>query len=272
MRARMLTSVFALALVAAPAAAQSEWLAAEGTSIALEFRHPSFSADEINDELGVLDGAWFLSGRVGVPLMGAAAVAELPFANSSVGDGDNSIGNVYLGVELPVMLGAATIEAGARLPTASSGDLEDVSPFLGFIASMTDRYDAFVEDAFVPRIGVKGGISATPIISIEGNLAGAYMIYTGEGDTDNDFVLDYGVRGFAGLASTRIGLGIEGFNVLTADDADADDSSINQLGLWLDHEFGMFRPGISLFLPVDEDFGDIVDYTLGVSLEVDLPL
>lgn len=272
MRARMLTTVFALALVAAPAAAQSEWLAAEGTGVALEFRHPSFSAEEANDELGALDGAWFLSGRVGVPVFGAAAVVELPFANSSVGDGDFSLGNVYLGGEMPLMLGAMTLEAGVRLPTA--GEPETIDELLGTVIaiapSVADRYDAFVPEVLVPRVGLRAGLSATSLISVEANAAGAYMIHTGEGDTDNDFYIDYGARAFAGLAATRIGLGIEGAQNVTADEGV--EASIHQLGVWVDHAFGMIRPGVSLFLPIGGDYADTIDYVLGVSLEIDLPM
>lgn len=267
MRARMLTSVFALALLAAPAAAQSHWLAAEGTSVALEFRHVSFEED---DDFGVLDGAWFLSGRFQVPVMGAAVVAELPFSSSSIGDGDRTIGNLYLGAELPVMLGVATIEAGARLPTLSVSGDDDVSTGLGFLSSIDGRYSAFVEDVTVLRLGARTGMSATDLISVRANLAGGYMIFSGDLAPDNDFVIDYGLRAFAGPGATRLGVGVEGFRIMTSEDDE--DDNLNQLGIWLDHEFGIVRPGVSLFIPLDSDLGDFVSHVLGVSVEIDLPL
>lgn len=268
MRARMLMSVFALALLAAPAAAQSHWLAAEGTSIALEHRNPTF--EEGDDEFGALDGAWFLSGRFQVPVMGAAVVAELPFSTSSIGDGDRTIGNAYLGAELPVLLGIATIEAGVRLPTLSTSGDDDVSTGIGFLSSLDGRYSAFVEDVTVLRLGARTGMSATDLISVRANVAGGYMIFSGDFAPDNDFVIDYGLRAFAGPGATRIGIGVEGFRVMTSE-ADEDDN-LNQLGIWLDHEFGIVRPGVSFFLPLDSDLNEFLSHVIGVSVEIDLPL
>ena len=54
MRGRFLMAC-ALAVVAAPAAGQSEWLVSDGNSVALEWRHPMF-ADEAEDE-SLLNGA-----------------------------------------------------------------------------------------------------------------------------------------------------------------------------------------------------------------------
>ncbi|HUF12659.1 MAG TPA: hypothetical protein VMN78_06150 [Longimicrobiales bacterium] len=273
MRNRMLMTVFALVLVPAVAQAQSEWLVEE-TGVALEVGHTSFEEDF---GLSALSAGYFLSGRFQLP-MGLAVVAELPFAYASydfdpgfgtpVEGSDNTIGNVYLGVEMPVMLGAATVEAGLRLPTHDS-DLDDFSPLVGSLAGAVDRYDAFLTDVITPRVGLQVGMAATELIGVAANLGAAYLIFTEDG-VDDDFVLDGGLRAFVGPGATRLGAGLEGMAVLTGEGEFAD-RSVFQAGLWVDHDFGIVRPGVSLFLPLDEDYGEIISYVVGVSLQVSMP-
>lgn len=273
MRNRMLMAVFVLALFPGIVQAQSEWLVEE-TGVALEVGHTSFEEDF---GLSALSAGYFLSARFEVP-MGFAAVAELPFAYASyefdpgfgtpVEDSDNTIGNIYLGVEMPVMLGAATVEAGLRLPTHSS-DANEFSPLVGTIAGAVDRYDAFVSDVIAPRVGLQVGVAATEMIGVRANLGAAYMMFTEDG-VDDDFVLDGGVRAFVAPGATRLGAGLEGMAIMTGD-ADFGDRSVFQAGLWVDHDFGMLRPGVSVFLPLDEDYGEILNYTVGVSLQVSMP-
>lgn len=277
MRNRMLTAVFGLVLFPALAAGQSEWLAANGTGVALEFRHPVFdeTALGVPDDGSMLNGGYFLSGRFQLPLIGLAGVAEIPFAHGSFGDeGDQAIGNVYIGGEMPLMLGLVTVEAGLRLPTFSSMGGNDTTPtFAGFVAgasSAADRYDAFVDDLIGLRAGVKTGFGLIPMIDLEANLGAAYMIFTGDGAADNDFMVDYGIRGFATPAAARIGLGVEGAAELTGEEGEEfDERSTHQLGMWFDYGFGMLRPGVSFFMPLDDSS---VDYIVGLSLEIDLPM
>ena len=281
MRTRMLTSVFALLAVASPAAAQSEWLASEGTSIALEYRHPSIDFGEGVDE-SALTGAYFLSGRFTLPIIGFTGVAEIPFANATLKAEDaeeesegNGLGNIYIGAEMPIMLGAATIVGGVRLPTMSEDDEDDFSdpsPLIGFAGSLTDRFDAFVQDAIVPQAGIRLGVPGIPVFDVEANLNANYMILGGDNDEDNDFVLDGGVRGFANLLGLRAGVGVEGFWIATTDEEDDGDSMFTQAGLWADYGFGMFRPSVSFFIPLSNDYKDMVDWTLGLGLEVNLPM
>ena len=279
MRTRMLMSVFALFAVAAPAAAQSEWLAAEGTSFALEYRHPSLDFGEGIDE-SALSGAYFLSGRFAIPVVGLAGVAEIPFAMGSLSaEGvdeeaeGNSLGNIYIGAEMPIMLGAATIVGGLRLPTAPDDiDADNPSPIFGFAGSLTDRHDAFIGKAIVPQAGIRLGVPGIPVFDVEANLNGNYIIYTGEGEEDNDFVLDGGVRAFAGVMGLRAGLGLEGAMLLTQEDEDESDASMYHAGLWADYAFGMVRPSVSFFIPLSNDYSDLVEWTLGLGLEVNLPM
>lgn len=276
MRNRMLTAVFGLLLFPGFALAQSEWLVEE-TGVALEVRHPVL--EDLDDDLkSILNNGYFLSGRFQLP-MGFAVVGELPIGYASytdvglTGDEDVSettIGNVYLGVEIPVALGLATVELGTRLPTQSELGDDDFSTGVGFFSSLVDRYDAFLDDMIAPHAGVQFGLSATDLIGVSANLGATYLIFTGDNAEDNDFVLDGGVRAFVGPGATRAGAGLEGMAVLTGDE-DFSDRTFYQLGLWLDHDFGMVRPGVSFFLPLDEDYKDFVDYVVGLSLQLSLP-
>ena len=70
----------------------------------------------------------------------------------------------------------------------------------------------------------------------------------------------------------RAGVGFEGATNLSQDDEEEGDSSIFQAGMWADYKFGMIRPGVSFFIPLSSDYSDMVDWMLGLSLEIDLPM
>ena len=291
---RTSTALLAFLVLAAPAAAQSEWLAAEGTSIALEYRHPSMGSlpDEI--EPSPLNGTFFLSGRLSLPATGIALLAELPYGYFAFEDqegGGGLIGNLYLGVEVPVLLGAAVIEGGMRMPTAGDMDPDDAA-ILAFTATFPDRYDAFggtyfLQPVFAPRVGVRAGVPGIPVFDVEANVSTAYMMRRGDDfDIDelgDDLMIDGGVRGFANVLGLRAGAGIEGAVELTGeDDEDFGERSMFQAGLWADYSLGMLRPGVSFFIPLNENSSFVLpqsesessqpDWLLGLSLEVDLPL
>ena len=288
MTKRMLTSVFALMVVASPAAAQSEWLASEGTSVALEFRRPVLSDEVLGEDIetSLLNGAFFLSGRAQIPVIGLAGVAEIPFAYAKFGledvddseESSTSIGNIYLGVEKSIMLGAATIVGGVRLPTAAELDDEKPSTFLGQLAGFTDRIDAFAPKTTVPQLGVRVGVPGIPVFDVEANLNANYAMYGGddegaeEEDDDNEFYIDGGVRALASVMGLRAGVGIEGVHNLSQDDEEEGDSSFYHVGLHADYAFGMIRPGATFFIPLSSDYSDAIDWMLGLSLEIDLPM
>ena len=285
MSKRMLMSVFALVVAAAPAAAQSEWLAAEGTSVALEYRHPALADLPDETETSLLNGAFFLSGRAQIPVVGLAGVVEIPFAYAKFGveDVDDSeessttVGNIYVGVEKDIMLGAATIIGGLRLPTAPDLDFEKPSTFLGPIAGAVDRIDAFTPKSTVPQLGVRVGVPGIPVFDVEANLMANYIMMGGdddgaEEDDDNEFVLDGGVRALASVMGLRAGVGFEAAHNLSQDDEEDGDATWYHVGLHADYAFGMIRPGATFFIPLSDEYSDTVDWMLGLSLEIDLPM
>ena len=265
---RMLVAVLALAALPAGALAQSEWLVQE-TGVGFEARRPAFDA-----ELGLsaASAAYFLSARF--QLSRFAVVGEIPFAYASYENetalgtrqsSDHGVGNLYFGVELPLMLGTAALEAGLRVPTYDA-DFGEVSPLVGYFGTLADRYDAFVSELLAPRLGFRIEPLPTDLIgSVRANAGIAYMM-PGGGTVDADLVLDGGLRAFVASGGTRAGAGLEGMLVLTGD-ADLARRSIVQGGLWLDHDFGRLRPGLSIFLPLDDDYGDVIDFVLGLSLQ-----
>lgn len=296
----LVCSCVVVLLGSAPIAAQSEWLAAEGTSVALEYRHASLGDINPDLDLSPLNGAFFLSGRFVMPVTGAALLAEIPYGYFSAGgedDGSGSLlGNIYIGGELPILLGLATVEAGVRLPTAGEVD-PDHAAVLAFTSTFPDRYDAFggmhfLQRVLTPRVGIRAGVPGVPIFDVEANASLAYMMRE---DTeipafDDDLMLDGGVRAFANLLGARAGLGLEGAIELTGEaegdflEAEAEDfgeRSMFQAGVWLDYDLGLFRPGVAFFVPLNDNTSFVypqqesessgVDWMLGLSLEADLP-
>ena len=124
----------------------------------------------------------------------------------------------------------------------------------------------------MPQAGIRLGVPGIPVFDVEANLNANYIIYGGEGEEDNDFMLDGGVRAFAGVMGLRAGLGLEGVMNLTMDEDDESDSTMYHAGLWADYGFGMIRPSVSFFIPLSDDYSEMVEWTLGLGLEVNLPM
>jgi hypothetical protein len=257
--------LFALAL-AVPASAQSIWLDREHRpSILAEVLFPDFEG-----ETAFPTWAWFVAGKLPVATTGAV-VLELPYAHGQIendffDDGEGSIGNPYIGYEYRPHTNGLLLEAGLRLPLASE---EKFLPFIVGIYSDADRQEAFIPNLVPLRLGLHYHHGAAPESPLSWDLrvVPAAWIQT-ENDAETDFVIGYGgtLRYEADVA--RIGGGLTGRWIATADNADFGEASIHQLELQADFLRGSVRPGLQLKLPLDDDLSNALDKSWGFTLTV----
>jgi len=72
------------------------------------------------------------------------------------------------------------------------------------------------------------------------------------------------------VGHARLGLGFYGRWAATEDVGGFQDNSVHHLALAGDYRLGNVRPGIAVRIPVDETYGDILNATLGVYVQVAL--
>lgn len=245
--------------------------------LALEVSHPIFKEFDVTLPTSI----WYASGqlpltdriraRADLPL----AFADFKGAHESVGS-STVLGNPYVGLAFDP-LPAFSLELGTRLPLTTADD-ESFADVVAFLADV-QRGEAFVED-FVPVMG-SAAYRVKPAAgwSVEGRGGVSSLFHTGDDeDQGNITFLDYGVFGSYSMdlrpqwaQSARLGAGVMGRWDVSEDEGSFSENSIHQVGLTADLGMRRVRPGLSLRVPVDKDYRDVLKTSVGFYLQVPLP-
>lgn len=251
----------------ATAPAQSPWLAPrQDHPIALEVVKPIFDEDDFN----TLTSAAFLSFTVWTG-ENASIVAELPFAYAGVDDGEFSdgessttLGNPYVGVEIRGKDSPSSFEIGVRAPLTSD---EEVAALVGAFADI-DRFEAFLPDVVSlsgfgtyrsrTRNGVEFVLHGGPIFAMQTDP---------DGGDQAELNLRYAAQIWYRPGAYALGLGATGRAFVT-EDGNFGERTAHQVGIAANVDLGGVRPGIQVRIPLDEDLRDLMDFTVGLSLQV----
>ncbi len=256
--------------VALPATAQVYLLpAAPEKGVGIEVSHPEFKEFDVTAPTSVT----FLSGRM--PLNARWSVfADVPFAYAKVkggvldSDGNSVLGNPMLGVEYRPVAGW-TVDGGVRAPLTTA-DSESFADVIGFLSD-PQRGEAFLEDVVPVSVSTTYHRSLTPEFGLRARGGVTSAIYTGDDDeVGTETFLDYGVFGSYHRGIARFGAGMSGRWMATADEGDFSDNSMHQLGLTADALVAGVRPGLSLRVPVNSTYRDVLSSSLGVYVQVPL--
>lgn len=87
---------------------------------------------------------------------------------------------------------------------------------------------------------------------------------------ENATLLDYGLFGTYATGSAHLGLGFSGRYDASADEGSFSDNSLHYVGATVDAALRGVRPGVSLRIPVDSEYGELVGPTFGLYLQVPL--
>lgn len=216
---------------------------------------------------------WFLSGRVPINDRWRALV-DVPFAHARASfaggpkQSSSVLGNPYLGVEY-LTRGSLVVETGVRLPLTTA-DEESFADVVAFLADF-QRGEAFLEDV-VPVSGAvtyEHGFSNG--MSLRGRTGVVGLFYTGEAeDVDNEALIDYGLLATYPAGHARFGLGLYGRWWATElfEDGGFSDNSVHHASLSADYQIGRVRPGVSVRMPLDSDYDDVVKTTVGLYVQV----
>ncbi len=277
MSLRSTSAALAWALAAALNAPTSTHAQGIGTvangdnTVAIEILKPNFDGD---DGTKFLTSAWFLSSRWRVS-PSLRIVGELPFAYASVKDpflgGSESaaaVGNPYVGIEVGSRDSRVSFDFGVRAPLADED--QDIALATGLAADL-DRWEAFLPEV-LPITGIVSYRYRDPSgFGIRFRGGPALWLNVGESDADPELFALY--SGQVMYENRRVSLagGLSGRAIVTEGDLDFGQRTIHQLGLGAAVALGQVRPGIQLLVPVDDEWSDLVDYSVGLTLSVTVP-
>lgn len=258
-----------VAILSAPAAAQSTWLDREHRpSVLVEGLFPSFDDTDTNFPTA----AWYAAARLplGHPTM---FVFELPYSrgeidNGGSGSSQSSIGNPYLGVEYAPKPSGFLLEFGGRIPLASD---EKLLPFIIGYYSDIERQEAFVPDQVTVRLGLHYHHAADAANRIAYDVRLVPSVWAKTEDTflnESELFFGYGAWMRYEGDMVRAGGGLTGRWNATNDGADFGEASLHQFDLGIDFLRGPVRPGLQLKLPLDDGLTNAIGSVVGVTVTV----
>lgn len=237
----------------------------------VEAAHPDIQTIEFTGATSV----WFVSGRLPVAER-VNVIADVPFTHARMqgasaelfGTESNQVlGNPLLGVEYLVSP-AMRVEFSTRAPLTTADD----ESFADVVGALGDphRSEAYMIDV-VPlsasleyRRALDGGLG----LRVRGGPTMLFNTSDVAGQSESETMLDYGVLGSYATGPARVGLGVSGRWAATADAGSFSDNSLHQVGVSADMLLRGVRPGISLRVPLDEEYREVVKSSLGVYLQV----
>ncbi len=260
-----------LALLApAAASAQSVWIErAHEPSVTVEAAKPFF------DESGSTSTSSALALGLRLPATAKILVAaELPFAHSGWKEGavttrESSIGNPYLGVEVRPIAQPLRLDLGVRFPLMPADEL---GPALVGMFSDVERMDAYMPETWSVRAGAAYSVPLAP--SIGANVRGGPLLTVAKHQVEeldrSELFATYGGEVFYQPSRLRLAGGLSGVTHLSERDTSFDDRSLHQMGLGGSYRFNRVRPGVHVGIPIDRDYREVMDWSVGLNVQVGL--
>lgn len=255
-----------LSFLAVPTAAQSFWLEPETSGLSLEVLNPTPEGTDF----GFLSFAMFATAAVRIGTE-SLVVVELPFSRAESGwwgtEAETALGNPYIGIQtVPTEATGVRWSAGVRVPLAS--DASGASG-VGVASSASDRYEAFIPDLFAVNAAGRYVGALGDMAYASGRFGALGDLPTGDGDAE--IFLQYGAKTWIESQGLRAGLGLSGRYLLTESGLTFGQRTLQEVGIWADYDFGSFRPGIRVQLPVGTQMSEFVDNVIGIYVRYESP-
>jgi hypothetical protein len=151
----------------------------------------------------------------------------------------------------------------------TTADDESYADVVGVLADPF-RLEAFAED-LVPVTGAltfRQAFSET--LGLGARLGTTVNFYTGDEDYDTETLVEYGASATYAAGAARFNVGFAGRWNATADEGSFSDRSLHLASFAADMQLGGVRPGVTVRLPLDKEYRDMVGSTIGLYLQVPL--
>lgn len=271
-------TAFAALSMAAASAQPSNWTVPAPGSTSLLVGERPFSDDV--DGLGAISSAWRFT--VNQPLGPVRAIVELPFAFASADDNSITVddvdtrtrlgaalGNLQLGVEVPLLVVPVRLGGYVRLPTSTESEGENRA---GEEAALVGSLAGYEQPGlYEPKVVTVAGMAEVrpQVLAVPGlsfRLRAVPQVLLGSLDNSavdgSEVYLGYAAQAFFGVGGARVGGGLSGISAL----GDRGAASGLALGVLGNVDLGAIRLGASARLPVAGAAADRLDGVVGVSL------
>ncbi len=247
------------------AAGQSPWLGSDRAArVAVELYRPGFDQQ---DELKSSSYALFLSGKVRAS-EAVAVVGEVPVAFGgfrSDYDAATQIGNPYVGLEVGRAEQHAWLELGGRLPVVGSDAHSAVA--VGLFSDI-DRMSAFASEAATISAALNVGTRSSSGLGFRVR-AGPELVIPTRSGPDTEKLVYYGAQ----LSQVRgpLDVSVHAGGVWdVSESGNFGERTVHQAGFGASYAIGGVRPGVTVRLPLDKDMTEVLDYVVGLTLQVPL--
>ena len=258
-------------LITSHGAAQSE----PTTVLSLDVARPSVAFDDMDWSIASAVVNISLHHRLSDEL---AVISELPLARAAVAPGDDSFvgesssfafGNPYIGVATPISRGVSA-RIGGTLPLARSFGDDDFAVGYGVMGNF-ERFWTFLPDMFSLSAELEGRHDDPS--GLFGSLGvGSSLVRLTEndafGEDSSELFAHYGAGVGYRLDGTEVVADFTGLTVLTEDEGLGDERSIFFTRVGASHLIGRVRPELYVRMPINESIRDVVRYSVGVKVGV----
>jgi hypothetical protein len=177
-------------------------------------------------------------------------------------------GNPYIGGEFVAVADRVMLEAGLRLPVNSVSS-ESFADVLGALGDPM-RMEAFMDNTVPVIVAANYDHRLTPALGVRARAGVVTAIYSGDDAADADATIDYGAAGTYTAGAARFTVGLAGRWFATTDEGGFGENSLHHLGVSMDVWLGGVRPGLTVRVPLDRDYRDLMGSSVGVFLQVPL--
>jgi hypothetical protein len=185
------------------------------------------------------DGAASGAVLIGNPFLGAGTSPNAPFFGE-------------LGVRIPVVSVSTTERAFAQL-VGLLGDFQDLEAYGDHL--LTIRGTAGYRYRAPNHYGLRLALRPTLVSPV------------GSGSGDSELFLDYGVQGGYETDRASLGMSITGRALIT-EPGSIGERTVHDVALGGSMTFGRLRPAVLIRLPLEHDLGDVLNYSLGLTLQM----
>ncbi|MEN8006973.1 MAG: hypothetical protein ABFS42_08150 [Candidatus Krumholzibacteriota bacterium] len=250
-----------------------------GAAVQLEALRPNFAGLNLTNTSFTL----FLSSRIKVG-EDLQVRAEVPFSyfkrdeyydpylgnNVQPSQGENSIGNPYLGLEFGKSDNGFKGEAGIRIPVLA--DFNTASA-IGTATDPVERMEAFADELLPIYFGANYNYKSRSGFAMRIRLVPVFWLYLNNtgGSRNNDIFALYSAQAWYEEGKVGVGGGFSGRVITTGDASGFGNRSLHQFGFFANYSFGQYMPGFQVRFPLDSDLKDSgmnPSYSLSIGIKL----
>lgn len=243
-------------------------------SVHLEALRPGFERVDLSN----FSFALFLSGRIqaGENLQIRGDIPYVTYTIESYNyywggysgsQGENAIGNPYLGVDIGSPRRGFQGEFGIRVPVV---DTASEATEVGMLADPVERMEAFIPETLPIFLGVNYRHRSDNGFAMRMRLAPVVWFFVGSGSGDPEIFVLYSAQAWYEVQKVGVGGGFSGRVITTGDDDGFGERSLHQFGFFANYAFESFLPGFQVRFPLDKDLRDFMVPSYCISVGVQL--